>query len=90
MSKKERAQLQAQQNPCPADHPVFLWPLGDGQGGIMTKTAYVESPADLCAISYPAPRADSRLQAAGCRLQTVRPAATRTLVLQKVHSMARD
>jgi mannosyl-oligosaccharide glucosidase len=31
---------------CPASHPQYLWPIGDGSGGILTKTVYVESERD--------------------------------------------
>jgi mannosyl-oligosaccharide glucosidase len=38
--------LQQRANPCPPHHTKFLWPVGDGNGGILMRPVYVESAAD--------------------------------------------
>lgn len=33
-------------NLCPTHHPRYLWPIGDGNGGILMRPVYIESNAD--------------------------------------------
>ncbi|GAB5369467.1 hypothetical protein AAMO2058_001407000 [Amorphochlora amoebiformis] len=38
--------LRQQKNPCPSSHPKALFPLGDGQGGILHREIFVPGPVE--------------------------------------------